>query len=199
MTRRDLAIRRGASNRYSRRSRTAASEGKGLHRLKLIGDSPADWVTSLAALHLTAARVTHETGAYADTYAAAEHLGYLASATTTSRSPTRRSTRPAVPPRPIRRPAQSRRARCASPRRTARTGWSVPAEPPARPPRSRGGRASLCQLARWTSRTVEPPSWANPRRNRRDFPDRAQAPLKPQQSPGLPRPPLPGPDPGSSL
>jgi len=52
--------------------------GKGLHRLKLIGDSPADWVISLAALHITAARVAHETGTYTDTYAAAEHLGYLA-------------------------------------------------------------------------------------------------------------------------
>ena len=55
--------------------------GKGHHRLKLIGDGPADWIISLAALHLTAARVAHETGAYADTYAAAEHLGYLTETT----------------------------------------------------------------------------------------------------------------------
>jgi hypothetical protein len=55
--------------------------GEGHQRLKLIGDSPADWIISLAALHLTAARVAHETGAYADTYAAAEHLGYLAEPT----------------------------------------------------------------------------------------------------------------------
>ena len=55
--------------------------GKGHHRLKLIGDSPADWIISLAALHLTAARVAHETGAYADTYTAAEHLGYLTDTT----------------------------------------------------------------------------------------------------------------------
>jgi hypothetical protein len=53
----------------------------GHQRLKLIGDSPADWIMSLAALHLTATRVAHETGAYADAYAAAEHLGYLAETT----------------------------------------------------------------------------------------------------------------------
>jgi len=78
MTRRALAIRRGSIESVFSTLKNRGVGGKGLHRLKLIGDSPADWVISLAALHLTAARVAHETGAYADTYAAAEHLGYLA-------------------------------------------------------------------------------------------------------------------------
>lgn len=37
--------------------------GKGQQRLKLIGDAAADWIMSLAALHLTAARLAHATGA----------------------------------------------------------------------------------------------------------------------------------------
>jgi len=51
--------------------------GKGDQRLKLVGDPAADWVISLAALHLTAARLAHATGGYEDSYVAAELLGYL--------------------------------------------------------------------------------------------------------------------------
>jgi hypothetical protein len=74
--------------------------------LKLIGDSPADWIISLAALHLTAARVAHETGAYADTYSAAEHLGYLTETTDDEPFPhptisEARRLAAADPPRPI--------------------------------------------------------------------------------------------------
>jgi hypothetical protein len=72
-----LQIRRGSVESVFSSLKGRGVGGKGHHRLKLIGDSPADWVISLAALHLTAARVAHETGAYADAYAAAEHLGYL--------------------------------------------------------------------------------------------------------------------------
>jgi DDE family transposase len=50
---------------------------KGNQRLKLIGDDAFDWVTSLAALHLTAARVAHATGRYEHNHSAAEQLGYL--------------------------------------------------------------------------------------------------------------------------
>jgi hypothetical protein len=104
-----------ASKPSGHRFRGRGVGGKGHHRLKLIGDGPADWVFSLAALHLTAARVAHETGAYADTYAAAEHLGYLTEPTADKPFPyptideARRiaaADRPrAVAPRSLRRPA----------------------------------------------------------------------------------------------
>ena len=42
----------------------ALALGVGEQRDKLIGDDAFDWVTSLAALHLTAARVAHATGRY---------------------------------------------------------------------------------------------------------------------------------------
>lgn len=76
-----LLIRRNSVESVFSTLKNRGVGGKGHQRLKLIGDSPADWVISLAALHLTAARVAHETGAYADTHAAAEHLGYLAKTT----------------------------------------------------------------------------------------------------------------------
>jgi hypothetical protein len=76
-----LQIRRGSVESVFSSLKDRGVGGKGHQRLKLIGDSPADWIISLAALHLTAARVAHETGAYADTYSAAEHLGYLTETT----------------------------------------------------------------------------------------------------------------------
>ena len=123
--------------------------GKGHQRLKLVGDSPADWIISLAALHLTAARVAHETGASTPT-ATPPPSASATSGTppTTSRSRIPRSTRPGAPRRPIRRRARSRRARCAARRRTARTpGSATAASPPLGRLDSRGGRAFLCQLA----------------------------------------------------
>jgi len=110
-----LQIRRGSIESVFSSLKGRGVGGKGHHRLKLIGDSPADWIISLAALHLTAARVAHETGAYADTYTAAEHLGYLAETTdhdpfphpTIDESRRAAATNPAprgVAPRSLRRP-----------------------------------------------------------------------------------------------
>lgn len=78
--------------------RTEASEAKGQQRLKLIGDPAADWIMSLAALHLTAARLAHATGAYSDNHAAAEQLGYLDEPSAEQPSHTPRPMRPAGPP-----------------------------------------------------------------------------------------------------
>ena len=110
-----LQIRRGSVESVFSSLKGRGVGGKGHHRLKLIGDSPADWVISLAALHLTAARVAHETGAYADTYAVAEHLGYLTDTTDDEPCPhptideARRATAAdpaprAIAPRSLRRP-----------------------------------------------------------------------------------------------
>jgi hypothetical protein len=75
--RRALLYRRNSVESVFSTLKNRGVGGKGDQRLKLVGDPAADWVISLAALHLTAARVAHAVGGYADSYAAAECLGYL--------------------------------------------------------------------------------------------------------------------------
>jgi hypothetical protein len=77
ITRRALLYRRNSVESVFSTLKSRGVGGKGNQRLKLVGDPSAEWVLSLAALHLTAARLAHATGGYADSYAAAEQLGYL--------------------------------------------------------------------------------------------------------------------------
>jgi hypothetical protein len=130
-----LRIRRGSVESTFSTLKGRGVGGKGHQRLKLIGDSPADWIISLAALHLTAA-ASHTRPARTPTRTRPRSTSATApSRRPRSRSRTPRSTRSAASPPPIRCRAGSRRARCAAPPRTTRTPGVRPRRIHARPSR----------------------------------------------------------------